>query len=872
MKANGEIEAETRDRAITLASVPGQTRQIALCRSGLWCLNEAGHLFRWCGPDSPEQWARQSVQQSVDNLVESISCFVDGNLHVTLEHEQASVYDAAADVWAKPDVQVALQHQERRSPYDDSAEGLSTGSKHRAPKKPRRFRMSLRTLMLLIALLALVLGPISYFGRCFSIRQAAQILEAQGHTVVYQHEVDQAGNPIANPKSPSPKWVDRWFGEMLFHRPYSVEQHSKRNEGNGEYLLKPVATNSLLGLSPCLKKLKVEKIELENFSCIRDLKQLRDLELFTMNSFLKKPVKLDWIVELPNLRRLDLGGCHNTEGFLQLDRLKHLEALELPHGLENEVEIFQTISKCTQLKELEICFHFDPDSPIAWDFLLGPELETLVISGHVLPPDLIETLAQLTQLQRLELNLDKIPDLNWVSELKFLRVLKLSGDSDFLDFSPLLELRELAELKLPVSGQKFDVAIVEQLPKLEYEHVVLNDATGEYLRGGYPTISDTELNLQLTNAQKIPEEVRIAKLKNVFLSQGISDLERLRGAPVMYLSANGSAISDLSPLSEAPLFEAQLSGTKVTDLSPIVSRELRELEVANTMIPNLDELSKTPLLSELDISGTPIKDLSPLKGTGSSLNSLKAAGTSVEDITPLENAWLNHLDLSGTLVKDLTILNEMRGLSDLDISDTPVVALPEFPTIENLEALKLANTSIQELSFLDRALDLKELDISGTPIGDISGVTEDLRTLKANDTPLKSLPVLRKPRTLLLDRTNVLDEDLSTIYYLAYLDKLSLSGTKIEKLEQISKLKYLRRLDLSKTKVTDVSMLRRLRGLRELDLSGTKVQDISPLANLTCLVVLKLPAGTNYEKALHSKWRNIEKVYVAGQLVFGERE
>jgi len=549
--------------------------------------------------------------------------------------------------------------------------------------------------------------------------------------------------------------------------------------------VKPLATNSLLDLSPCLKKLKVEKIELEDFSCIKNLKQLRDLELNTMGIFLDKPLRLDWILEMPNLRRLDLGGCQNTEGFLSLDRLKHLESLALPSGLDREAEVFQTISKCTQLEELKI-FSFDRNSPIAWNFLFGcPELETLVISGHVLPPDLIETLAKLTQLQRLELNLHGIPDLNWVSELKFLRVLKLSGDSDFHDFSPLFELRELAELELPVDGQKFDVAIVEQLPKLEYDHLVLNNSTGEHFRNvDHSLIIDTVLDLSLTNAQEIPEKVRIAKLEFVYLSQDISDLERLRGAPVKYFRANGSAISDLSPLSGAPLIDVQLNGTRVTDLSPILKPVLTKLEVANTTIPNLDQLqAKVPRLYELDISGTPIKDLSALEGI-ETLRNFKFAGTPVEDITPLEKTRLFQVDLSGTLVKDLTILK-----------------------VEILEVLKLANTSIQDLSLLNRAPNLELLDISGTSIVDISGVSEKLETLKANDTPL-----------------------------------------------------------------SDVSPLRRLGRLRELDLSGTKVQDISSLANLAHLTVLKLPAGTNYEEALHSKWRKIKSVYVDGRLVFGEPE
>ena len=85
-----------------------------------------------------------------------------------------------------------------------------------------------------------------------------------------------------------------------------------------------------------------------------------------------------------------------------------------------------------------------------------------------------------------------------------------------------------------------------------------------------------------------------------------------------------------------PLKELNLSGTKVTDLTPIKDMQLTRLDVGRTKVNDLSPLKGMPL-GYLAIDGTPVSDLSPLRGMPLTAINL-ADCAKVTDLSPLADS------------------------------------------------------------------------------------------------------------------------------------------------------------------------------------------------------------------------------------------
>jgi Leucine-rich repeat (LRR) protein len=104
------------------------------------------------------------------------------------------------------------------------------------------------------------------------------------------------------------------------------------------------------------------------------------------------------------------------------------------------------------------------------------------------------------------------------------------------------------------------------------------------------------------------------------------------------------------------------------DLHPLVGlRNLNMLELPKLTIYNLAPLSKLRL-RELDLSGTPIDDLTPLHGQ-KYLQVLRLRDTRVNSLAPLRGLTnLSVLDISQTSVTDLTTLVSLSNMFELQLS------------------------------------------------------------------------------------------------------------------------------------------------------------------------------------------------------------
>jgi len=111
---------------------------------------------------------------------------------------------------------------------------------------------------------------------------------------------------------------------------------------------------------------------------------------------------------------------------------------------------------------------------------------------------------------------------------------------------------------------------------------------------------------------------------------------------------SGTPVKDLSPLAGMPLVELNLVGTQVTDLSPLAQSQTQMLWLTGSPVENIAALHSVPLIS-LTLHRTKVRDLSPLGGTA--LQRLHIAETPVTDLSPLKGVPLTRLVFTPANIK-----------------------------------------------------------------------------------------------------------------------------------------------------------------------------------------------------------------------------
>ncbi len=185
-------------------------------------------------------------------------------------------------------------------------------------------------------------------------------------------------------------------------------------------------------------------------------------------------------------------------------------------------------------------------------------------------------------------------------------------------------------------------------------------------------------------------------------------------------------------------------------------------------------------------------------------------------------------------------VEEMEGLSELDVRNKGIRDLAGLQFATNLSRLLLNDNQISDISPISGLTELHQLQIERNTISDISPVRD-----------LKNLTFLNFRRNQISDispiagliNLNVLwfsvnsVSDLSPVAGLINLNRLSFSENNISDLSPIAGLINLEFLDFSSRSknISDISPLARLVNLKRIRSWGHSISDISPLANLTKL-------------------------------------
>ncbi|MDP2236901.1 MAG: leucine-rich repeat domain-containing protein [Bacteroidales bacterium] len=315
---------------------------------------------------------------------------------------------------------------------------------------------------------------------------------------------------------------------------------------------------------------------------------------------------------------------------------------------------------------------------------------------------------------------------------------------------------------------------------------------------------------------------------------------------------------------------------------------MKEVSIANRPeFVTLEPLSQLSDLETVDISYTPVEDLTPLRNL-SRLRTISLSGTMVQNLTPLQYAGnLREIHCNETNLNDISVMASFRQLERLFCSNSKIQSLDPLSSLSNLSILKLSKTPVKDLTSLKNLINLRILDLSHTAINDLSPLAdltslqqlniehtevssiEAVRNLKAVNmvqfsntkvsdlSPLQELPLLKRvysdnngvtaamASVFMRNRPGVLvvfdSEELLAwwgnlpIYWRAiFTEQSGISnnpGT-----EELHQMINTPRIDLNgNIYLQEMQPLSRMINLQELNISRTEITDLSPLTGLTDL-------------------------------------
>jgi Leucine-rich repeat (LRR) protein len=247
-------------------------------------------------------------------------------------------------------------------------------------------------------------------------------------------------------------------------------------------------------------------------------------------------------------------------------------------------------------------------------------------------------------------------------------------------------------------------------------------------------------------------------------------------------------------------------------------------------------------LERLDLSYSEVASIAPLAGI-LSLRELNLEGTQVSDLEPLRSCpGLQRLHLGNRtfyvhLSPDGTWLTESRPPS-------PIQSIDALPGCVSLRELALHNTLVADISALESCNSLETLDFSGAPLSSLVALrgAPKLRQLALHSTQVDNIEVLEDcPSLEVLDLVRSPVGDISPLREAKRLRHLALVQTAVSDIAALGDaLHTLEDLNLQGSPVADISPLRHCYALKSLNLRGTDVTDVGCLAecpNLSRLVV-----------------------------------
>ncbi len=310
---------------------------------------------------------------------------------------------------------------------------------------------------------------------------------------------------------------------------------------------------------------------------------------------------LDDLLEMPNLKNVNLNGETALASLEPLRRLTQLQTLSLD-GCNLSDEQFSQISSIIWLLDLSAKNNALTNLAPVSSML---SLTNLSVSGNQIKT--VPTLSRLSSLKRLDLSGNALTAVAWLSNHKTITELDLSNNL-ISDISPLSTCSALTDLN--VASNLF-TSLVPLAGCIRLETL---------------DISDNDIS-------------------------SLADLKDLTG--LSNLAAANTKISTVEPLAGlTALTTLNVSGTTVRDFTPLADSKLKNLYAANCDISDLTTMVMLGSLELLDVSGNLLNEIGAV-ALMYQLNVLNVSNNYVTDFSPLLNcSRLRSVNCKGSKVAD----------------------------------------------------------------------------------------------------------------------------------------------------------------------------------------------------------------------------
>jgi len=271
----------------------------------------------------------------------------------------------------------------------------------------------------------------------------------------------------------------------------------------------------------------------------------------------------------------DVSSIHSLDLFLvgevdltPVQDMKGLRRLDLSIGAA--LALGQITSEMSDLVELRL---YAPNRVIDLSALSKmPELRVLYVDADAITG--LESLGNLSQLQRVQFRLSEETDFSVLSKLTQLERLEISGK---LGKSVLSDIKFVAPLTSLVGLDLADNRIEDLKPLADLEGLKLLVLSGNRKLSDISPLSGltglNNLQLRHTNVSDLTSIQNMTELGILWLDRApVSDIGPLEGLPKLWgLELSRTQVTDITPLRHLPLQHLSLRGTDVTDFSAVPS-------------------------------------------------------------------------------------------------------------------------------------------------------------------------------------------------------------------------------------------------------------------------------------------------------------
>ena len=293
--------------------------------------------------------------------------------------------------------------------------------------------------------------------------------------------------------------------------------------------------------------------------------------------------------------------------------------------------------------------------------------------------------------------------------------------------------------------------------------------------------------------------------------------------------------------------------TQVKSVEALVwAKNLKTIDLAFQHISDISPLAKLKKLTDLNLGGNPIGNISALEGL-TNLEILALFNCQAQDYTPLAKLKkLRELYLDFSTISDLSPLAGLKKLQNLGLVGTPVTDVTPLVKLSALRTLKLKDSSVSDFMPLEKLYPkLKEKDF-------------DLVRLEA---VLFDDPVLEQVIRQALGRMEgeVFTNEMERLTYLGTghnYERDPAPGTRVQSIQALTACKNLEALELNFNNISDISPLAGLTMLTTAELGGNPIQDVNPLAGLINIQVLKLFNCQADDYAALANLVNLKELYL----------